>query len=157
MRAIVVIGIVAGLTVGGCGGGGSSTMSGGASTGSADAASFRIYDPQRPQADVVGLADVASAKQGVDSITNAPDVIVDLTPAGQRKFRGLTLAAVQRAEAANQMTARFVISYGGRPVSQPVIDVTQNPAGIDPGNGIQIEGGLTASKAQALASALNSG
>src|SRR5262249_9641391 len=108
--------------------------------------------------------DITSAKFEVDPVTNQPAVTIELSDGGKTKFQDLTRTVAHRGAQGQKPGAppgasagHVAFILGNRVLSLPIIDPTQNPDGIDPSNGIQIQGGLTATQAQALANALNGG
>jgi SecD/SecF fusion protein len=106
--------------------------------------------------------DITSAKASTDPATGQPTVELELSDEAAGKFQDLTRAVAQRGAQGLKPGAppgasagHFAFILGDRVLSLPIIDPTQNPNGIDPSNGIVIEGGLTATEAHALANALN--
>jgi hypothetical protein len=78
----------------------------------------------------VSRADVRSVRADVDPSTSQPDILLELTPNGQRKFLGLT-TNVARAGRRRHRLVHILISVNGRVISKPYVDyhVSPNPRG----------------------------
>jgi preprotein translocase subunit SecD len=110
-----------------------------------DAATLEIYDPAKPDGIVITNEDIVDPQPNVDAATGEPIVTFNFTLEGQRKFKQLT--------AGLEAGRNFVIEVDGEVVSEPVIDTTQYPNGID-APGAQIQGGFTTAEAEELAASL---
>lgn len=109
----------------------------------------------------VSGADVTSATQGFDQ-ANQPDVQIRTNSAGQKKFAAMTkaLASGARDEASTDPQTQFwhfALAVDGVIISQPYIDYTQNPDGIDSSQSEISGGGFTESSAKTLADQISSG
>jgi SecD/SecF fusion protein len=94
----------------------------------------------------------------------SPVVTFGFSSSGGKVFQQVTKQIAQRGQS-NQLPGvskaqaqqHFAVVLDGQLITVPFIDFTQNPDGIDPTNGSQIEGGFTIDSAQNLASELQSG
>lgn len=100
-------------------------------------------------------ADITDAEQGTDA-EGQPVVSFGFTDEGAERFEALTGAIAESGAAAGQPYSMAVV-LDGVIVSRPIIDYTENPDGIDAGNGAQISGGSTVAEAQQLADLLATG
>jgi hypothetical protein len=77
---------------------------------------------------VLSRADVRSVRAAVDPNKSQPDILLELTPNGQRKFLGLT-TNVARAGRRRHRPVHILISVNGRVISKPYVDyhVSPNP------------------------------
>ena len=88
--------------------------------------------------------------------TGQPVVTLSFTGKGAGDFTNVTrtLAERGRIQRSNQS---FAIVLDGQLISNPIVDYTQYPTGIDASNGAQIQGNFSQSTAQTLAEQINSG
>jgi len=77
---------------------------------------------------VLSRADIRSVRAAVDPNKSQPDILLELTPNGQRKFLGLT-TNVARAGRRRHRLVHILISVNGRVISKPYVDyhVSPNP------------------------------
>jgi SecD/SecF fusion protein len=108
--------------------------------------------------------DITNPKQATDPQTQAPNVTMDFTSAGRKKFQAVTRRIAQRGvtqqvpgQPAQSAFQHFAIVLDRDTVSRPYIDFNQNPDGIDGRTGAQISGGFTIQSAQDLAKSLQFG
>jgi SecD/SecF fusion protein len=118
--------------------------------------------------------DITNPEQNFDPTTNQPNVTFDFTDEGGQAFQDVTRRIAQRGAAqappgtagaaADQFSDSFAIvldrgesAAGNEVVSRPIINFAENPDGIDPRTGAQIEGGFTIQEAQDLAELLRIG
>jgi len=100
-------------------------------------------------------ADITDPEQGTDA-EGQPVVSFGFTDEGAERFEALTGAIAESGAAAGQPYSMAIV-LDGVIVSRPIIDYTENPDGIDAGNGAQISGGSTVAEAQQLADLLATG
>jgi SecD/SecF fusion protein len=102
---------------------------------------------------------VATARQGADPTSGAPDVAITFTSRGQAAFRALTRRETARVPAASGPEAfpHFAIVLDHRLLSVPYVDARTNAGGIDGRQGIVISGGFTPAGARTLVALLRSG
>jgi SecD/SecF fusion protein len=107
--------------------------------------------------------DIKNPEQNFDQRTQAPNVTFEFTDKGRKKWKDTTKEIAQRgqesvgllpADAANQ---HFAIVLDNELISVPYIDFSDNPDGIDGGQGSEISGGFTIKSAQKLANELKYG
>jgi hypothetical protein len=70
---------------------------------------------------VLSRADLRSVRAGVDPRNSQPDILLELTPNGQRKLVGLT-TNVARAARRRHHSVHILISVNGRVISKRYID-----------------------------------
>ena len=85
-----------------------------------------------------------------------PVVTMSFTGKGATDFQNVTRELAQRGKIASQNQS-FAIVLDGMLISNPIVDYTQYPLGIDASNGAQIQGNFSQSQAQTLADQINSG
>ncbi len=85
-----------------------------------------------------------------------PVVTMSFTGKGATDFQNVTRELAQRGKIAGQNQS-FAIVLDGLLISNPIVDYTQYPLGIDASNGAQIQGNFSQSQAQTLADQINSG
>ena len=85
-----------------------------------------------------------------------PVVTMSFTGKGATDFQNVTRELAQRGKIAGQNQS-FAIVLDGQLISNPIVDYTQYPLGIDASNGAQIQGNFSQSQAQTLADQINSG
>ena len=101
--------------------------------------------------------DVKGASQSFDQARgNAPIVVIDFTDEGDRKFRDVTRELARRGERENALQS-FAAVLDGEIITTPTVDYREYPTGIDPRNGVQIEGNFSVDEARTLADQINSG
>ncbi len=107
--------------------------------------------------------DIKNPEQNFDQRSQAPNVTFEFTDSGRDKWKETTKEIAQRGQesvgllpgdAANQ---HFAIVLDNELVSVPYIDFSDNPEGIDGGQGSEISGGFTIKSAQKLANELKYG
>jgi len=85
-----------------------------------------------------------------------PVVTMNFTGAGANDFQTVTRQLAERGRIL-QSNQSFAIVLDGQLISNPIVDYTQYPTGIDASNGAQIQGNFSQSQAQTLADQINSG
>jgi SecD/SecF fusion protein len=85
-----------------------------------------------------------------------PVVTMSFTGKGASEFQNVTRQLAERGHVLSQNQS-FAIVLDGQLISNPVVDYTQYPLGIDASNGAQIQGNFTQSQAQTLSDQINSG
>jgi SecD/SecF fusion protein len=112
--------------------------------------------------------DIENPKQNFDPTTNQPNVTFDFTDTGRTAFQDVTRTIAERgaatapagtvgSAAADQYSQHFSVVLDNQVVTQPIINFSENPAGIDGRQGAQISGNFTISSAQDLAEFLRIG
>jgi SecD/SecF fusion protein len=109
-------------------------------------------------------SDIRNPAQTFDngtSGTGQPIVTFGFSSSGGKIFQNVTRQIAQRGQNVSlpgqPNNQHFAVVLDGRLVTVPFIDFTQNPDGIDPSNGSQIQGGFTIDSAQQLANLLKTG
>lgn len=101
--------------------------------------------------------DVDKASQSFDQQAGGePIVTINFTGSGQTKFRDITRDLARRGArvGANQS---FASVLDGEIITRPTVDYQRYPSGIDPSNGVQINGNFSVGEARKLADQINSG
>ncbi len=88
--------------------------------------------------------------------TGQPVVTMNFTGTGATDFENVTRTLAERGRIV-QSNQSFAIVLDGQLISNPIVDYTQYPTGIDASNGAQIQGNFSQSSAQTLADQINSG
>jgi SecD/SecF fusion protein len=101
-------------------------------------------------------ADIDSAKQEFDPVTNQPVVALTLSGDGRGRLAALTRGVARRAKQTGTQQ-HFAIVVDEKVVSRPFVDPRTSPNGIDATNGIQIQGGFTVAQARDLADRIDGG
>ena len=101
---------------------------------------------------VLSRADLRSVRAAVDPNKSQPDILLELTPNGQRKFLGLT-TNVARAGRRRHRLVHILISVNGRVISKPYVDYHVSPNPL-PYKGIVVDVASTR-RAHDLAARLN--
>jgi preprotein translocase subunit SecD len=105
---------------------------------------------------ILSIADLRSARSGIDPGTGKPVIVVELTQRGVNRFKRLMLALVQ-AGALHHRPFHFFVAVNGRVLTRPYIDYRLNPTGLDASSGIEIDGLRSPRAAQDLAMQLAPG
>ena len=85
-----------------------------------------------------------------------PVVTMQFTSSGGTKFQNVTRTLAERGRILGADQS-FAIVLDGQMITNPTIDYTQYPTGIDASNGAQIQGNFSQSSANTLATQINSG
>ena len=85
-----------------------------------------------------------------------PVVTMQFTSKGATDFTNVTRQLAERGRI-QQSNQSFAIVLDGQLISNPTVDYTQYPTGIDASNGAQIQGNFNQSQANTLADQINSG
>jgi SecD/SecF fusion protein len=85
-----------------------------------------------------------------------PVVTMAFTGKGASEFQNVTRQLAERGHVLSQNQS-FAIVLDGQLISNPIVDYTQYPLGIDASNGAQIQGNFSQSQAKTLADQINSG
>ncbi len=88
--------------------------------------------------------------------TGQPVVTLSFTGKGATDFTDVTRTLAERGRIL-QSNQSFAIVLDGQLISNPIVDYTQYPTGIDASNGAQIQGNFSQSSASTLADQINSG
>jgi len=88
--------------------------------------------------------------------TGQPVVTLSFTGKGATDFTDVTRTLAERGRI-QQSNQSFAIVLDGQLISNPIVDYTQYPTGIDASNGAQIQGNFSQSSASTLADQINSG
>ena len=88
--------------------------------------------------------------------TGQPVVTRRFTRKGATDFTNVTRTLAERGRI-QQSNQSFAIVLDGQSISNPIVDYTQYPTGIDASNGAQIQGNFSQSTASTLADQINSG
>jgi SecD/SecF fusion protein len=109
-------------------------------------------------------SDIRNPAQEFDngpSGTGQPIVTFGFSSSGGKTFQDVTRKIAQRGQNVSlpgqPNDQHFAIVLDSRLITVPFIDFQQNPDGIDPSNGSQIQGGFTLDSAQQLANLLKTG
>jgi SecD/SecF fusion protein len=109
-------------------------------------------------------SDIRNPAQTFDngtSGTGQPIVTFGFSSSGGKIFQNVTRQIAQRGQNVSlpgqNNFQHFAVVLDSRLITVPFIDFTQNPDGIDPSNGSQIQGGFTIDSAQQLANLLKTG
>jgi SecD/SecF fusion protein len=113
-------------------------------------------------------SEISNPQQNFDPTTNQPNVTFDFTDAGRTAFQDVTRTIAERgaatapagtvgSAAADQYPQHFSVVLDNQVVTEPIINFSENPAGIDGRQGAQISGNFTISSAQDLAEFLRIG
>ncbi len=86
---------------------------------------------------MLSRADLRSVRADVDPRTSQPDILLELTPNGQRKLLGLT-TNVARADRRRHRPVHILISVNGRVISKRYIDYHVSPNRV-PYKGILVD------------------
>ena len=86
---------------------------------------------------VLSRADLRSVRADVDPRNSRPDILLELTPNGQRKLLGLTTNAA-RAGRRRHRLVHILISVNGRVISKPYVDYHVSPNRV-PYKGILVD------------------
>jgi preprotein translocase subunit SecD len=129
----------------------------------APAPAFDVYYVLRYQP-LLGDGELVDPRSSLDRSTgagNAPVLTFRLTPAGAARVRSLSRTVALRgldvSLPGDNHFQHFAVLLDGRIVAVPFIDFVQFPGGVDTSAGAQIEGGMSADRARALAAVLRGG
>lgn len=117
--------------------------------------SYLIFQdrPALTGSDISSAAVLANFGNGA---SGQPVVTMQFTGAGGTKFQDVTRTLAERGKILGQNQS-FAIVLDGQMITNPTIDYTQYPLGIDASSGAEIQGNFSQSQAQTLADQINSG
>ena len=98
---------------------------------------------------------ISSARQGVQSVNNQGNVLIDFTSQGGKQFAEIT-RQLSLDGALKQVNQSFAIVLDNVMESDPIVDYQQNPNGIQ-GGSAEIDGTFTIQQAKDLALLLTTG
>jgi SecD/SecF fusion protein len=112
--------------------------------------------------------DIRNPEQNFDPTTNQPNVTFDFTDEGRAAFQAVTAKIAERGQAtappgaigsaaAEQYSQHFSVVLDNQVVTEPIINYSDNPNGIDGRTGAEISGSFTIGSAQDLAHFLEIG